>query len=189
MAILLRVTMTNQKEGIMVQGKEPEGPIGPVKDSKLFEQLGILVLDGSGSMNDEGETGQTKAQEVNHAVRGLAARLKVSRRAKNFKLALISYDVRVEKNRLQPTDLESVDDNGDYNPTTGHGGGTAIGDALQAAYEVAEDFLSGQTEFPRSVVIVLLSDGQNNSGQDPIAVADKIKNRQKKIAICASWVW
>lgn len=45
--------------------------IGPITETKAFEQLGILVLDGSGSMTEQGFSDQPKGEEVNQAVRGL----------------------------------------------------------------------------------------------------------------------
>ena len=160
--------------------------IGPITETKAFEQLGILVLDGSGSMQAPGETGQPKAGEVTQAVRDLVSRLKHSRLKENFHLAVVTYDHRVNKDRLLPTPMTQVDEMADYNPLNGHGGETAIGDALEAAGEVAEDFLAGQTSIPRSAVIVLMTDGQNNRGKDAVDVAEKIKGGGKRIAICAA---
>jgi len=164
-----------------------EERIGPITESKAFEQLGILVLDGSGSMESPGESNQRKADEVDQAVRGLISRLKVSRRKENFYLAAITYDDKVGKPiRLEPTPVTQIDETADYNPLNGHGGETAIGDALEAAAEIADKFLEGQTKFPRSVVIFLMTDGQNNAGKNPVEVADGIKNSGKRITICAA---
>ncbi len=160
--------------------------IGPITETKAFEQLGILVLDGSGSMQSPGVSNQPKAEEVNQAVRGLISRLKNSRRRENFSLAVITYDHRVTRDRLPPTPITEVNETADYNPLTNHGGQTAIGDALEAGSEVAEGFLENQTSIPRSVVIIVMSDSQNNSGKDPVAVAERMKNSGKRITLCAA---
>jgi len=163
-----------------------EEKIGKITETKAFEQLGILVLDGSGSMEVAGETGQPKAEEVNNVTRGLISRLKVSRRKENFYLSIVSYDHNVTV-RLKPTPVTQIDDTADYNPLNGHGGETAIGDALETASKIAEEFLEKKTAFPRSVVIVLLTDGQNNAGKKhPVEVANKIKSSGKKITLCAA---
>jgi uncharacterized protein YegL len=160
--------------------------IGPITETKAFEQLGILVLDGSGSMSERGISDQPKAEEVNQAVRGLMSRLRNSRHRENFYLAVVTYDHRVNAARLVPTPVTQVDDTADYNPLQGHGEETAIGDALAGAYDVAEAFLSGQSTASRSVVIVLMSDGQNNRGADPVEVAERMKKSGKRITVCAA---
>src|SRR5579864_501127 len=99
--------------------------IGPITGTKTFEQLGILVLDGSGSMKSLGESGRSKADEVNIAVRSLISRLMASRRKDNFQLAVITYDNTVNSNRLPPTPVTQIDSTADYSPLHGHGGETA----------------------------------------------------------------
>lgn len=160
--------------------------IGAIVEPRMFEQLGILVLDGSGSMKNPGETNMAKAEEVNIAVRDLISRLKVSRYRDNFMLAIVTYDNNVNAERLAPTRVTELDESADYNPLAGHGDQTAIGDALAAAGRVAANFLAAQVDIPRSVVIVLMSDGQNNHGADPVQVADAIKSDQGRVTICAA---
>lgn len=160
--------------------------IGIIAETKAFEQLGILVLDGSGSMGEKGRSDQSKAEEINQAVRGLMTRLRNSRQKENFYLGVVTYDHRVDKGRLAPTPVTQVDDTADYNPLKGHNGETAIGDALEGAYEVAEAFLDGQSTASRSVVIVVMSDGQNNRGKNPVEVAERIKQSGKRITVCAA---
>ena len=163
-----------------------EERIGPITETKAFEQLGLLVLDGSGSMGEPGISDQPKAEEINHAVRGLMSHLRNSRQRENFHLAVVTYDHRVQTGRLAPTPVTQVDDTADYNPLEGHGGETAIGDALEGAYAVAQAFLNGQSTASRSVVIVVMSDGQNNRGKNPIEVAEQIKQSGQRITVCAA---
>jgi Mg-chelatase subunit ChlD len=160
--------------------------IGIVVEPKTFEQLGLLVLDGSGSMTTAGSTNMSKADEVNVAVRDLIARLRESRYRENFLLGVITYDDQPKADRVPPTPVTQLDHTADYNPLTGHGGETAIGAALESAYRVAKKFLDGQAEAPRSVVIVVMSDGRNTTGPSPIQVADRIKADGARITICAA---
>jgi len=143
---------------------------------KAAEQLGILVLDGSGSMNDPDAHGRgTKAEAVGKAVQELVGRLQKSSRKQDFWLALIAFDNNVEI-RLQPTPVTDIDVSGmRANPYLG--GSTAIGDAFYAAGQMADDFLSKKVDLPRSVVIMLMSDGQSNTGRDPRSVANDIKKK------------
>ena len=135
-----------------------------------------------------GISGQPKAEGINQAVRGLISRLRNSSNRENFCLAIVTYDHRVNRSRLAPTPVLKVDDTADYNPLEGHGGETAIGDALEAAYEIAESFLAGQNMAPRSVVIIIMSDGQNIRGKDPVEVAERIKQSEQseRITVCAA---
>jgi len=87
---------------------------------------------------------------------------------------------------LVPTPVAQVDDTADYNSLKGHGGETAIGDALEGAYAMAQAFLDGQSTASRSVVIVLMSDGQNNRGANPVEVAERIKQSGQRITLCAA---
>jgi len=146
------------------------------KAPKSAEQLGILVLDGSGSMNDPDAYGRgTKAEAVGKAVQELVGRLQKSSRKQDFWLALIVFDNNVEV-RLQPTPVTDIDgSNMRANPYLG--GSTAIGDALYAASQMADDFLTKKVDLPRSVVIMLMSDGQNNTGRDPRSVINDIKKK------------
>ena len=84
--------------------------IGPITETKAFEQLGILVLDGSGSMAEQGISDQSKAEEVNQAVRGLISRLRNSRRRENFYLAVVTYDDKVMKDRSDVREARGRDE-------------------------------------------------------------------------------
>jgi hypothetical protein len=95
--------------------------IGTIDTPKQFYQLGVLVMDGSGSMNGASAGNISKAQATNNSVRELLTRFKASRVKKNFAFAVVTFDDSVGV-RLQPTDVgPGLDDNGDYNPLVGHG--------------------------------------------------------------------
>jgi uncharacterized protein YegL len=109
---------------------------------KGFHQLGVLVLDGSGSMTDSSASGnQNKAEAVNSAVRELLSLLKISNNKKNFSIAIVTFDstARIHTNT---TPVEEIDDLGDYNPLNGHGGGTNIQIALEEARKIVEKHIN-----------------------------------------------
>jgi uncharacterized protein YegL len=151
---------------------------------KTFDQIGVAVVDGSSSMAGiESISGMQKAESVEKAVTELAERLATSDMAEQYALAVVSFDNRVE-HPLPPTlvlDLDPTDLNLDL--LRRHGGSTAIGDALAQAGQVVEQFLADEQDgIPRYAVILLMSDGQSNSGEDPLAVAQRLKtqfNRSK----------
>jgi len=89
----------------------------------------------------------------------------------------VTFDHRVQV-RLQPTQVGlDLDDNGDYDPTQGHGGGTRIYAALEEAERIAAKFLSEAPEggVPHSVVILLMSDGLCSDPARTKQVAERIK--------------
>jgi Mg-chelatase subunit ChlD len=176
--------MEENYEGAQEQTLE----IGPVKVPKQFAQLGIIVVDGSGSMKEQAAGGISKAQATNNSIRELFTRFKVSRRAPNFAFAIVTFDEDA-KIRLLPTNVgDDLDDNADYDPLQGHGGQTKIFKALEEAENVANDFLAAAPEggVPHSAVILVMSDGVCSDPARTRAVADRIKTgprgQQVKIA-------
>jgi uncharacterized protein YegL len=170
----------------MAQGTVQDDGLPGFSGMKTKEELGILVLDGSGSMGEVGLSGQSKGLEVQTAVRELVCRIQAGRKKNQIELAIVSFCNLVNKDRLPPTPVLNCDPTGNYNPLDGHGGATAIGDALATAHQVAEAYLAQQNQYPRSVVIVLMTDGQQCHGSDPRQVAQQIKaNNRIKIATCA----
>ncbi len=122
---------------------------------RTFHQLGILVLDGSGSMSGH------KAREVANAVNALLDRMSRSRMKNNFSFACVMFD-NSPTTILTPTELTQLDYSKiDFNPYNYKGGGTEIYNALAEAERIAKDFLRGAEEahLPHSVVILLMSDG------------------------------
>jgi Mg-chelatase subunit ChlD len=134
--------------------------IGKVVSPKQFSQLGVLTADGSGSMTDPAAGNISKAQSVNLAARELFTRFKVSRVKNDFSFAFVSFDTQATV-RLSPTPAEHVDDNGDYDPLQGHGGGTDIYKALEEASRIGDEFLKSAPAggVDHSFIVLLLTDG------------------------------
>src|SRR5216684_7367639 len=134
--------------------------LGIIKPSTQWAQLGILVVDGSGSMMDSAAGSVSKAQATNSSIRELFTRVKHGRAANNFTFAVVTFD-ESPKVRLQPTPVAAVDDNDDYDPLKGHGGGTRIYAALEEAGKLAEQFVGAAAEggVPHSAIILVMSDG------------------------------
>jgi uncharacterized protein YegL len=160
--------------------------IGEVTESRTFHQLGILVLDGSGSMQTIGDGNISLAEKVNIAVREFLSYFKNSSIANNFSIAVITFDHRATVH-TPITELPEVDDFGDYNPTAGHGGGTFIGEALVKAENLANEFLSSPeaNSIPHDVRIIVMSDGLCQSPDETKKIAAELK-QNNKIMICSS---
>ena len=162
-----------------------------VPEPPSFNQLGILVLDGSGSMLDPAEGRVTKAQAVNGVVRNMLRRFKRSRHQRNFSFAVVTFDhnARLHTTVTPATD---IDDSQDYDPTNQHGGGTWMGSGLREAHRIAMNFLAmAPQDRPASVVIVLMSDGRDGEGgagssSETLRVAEEIKSNPQ-ITICTTF--
>jgi uncharacterized protein YegL len=160
--------------------------IGEVTESRTFHQLGILVLDGSGSMQAIGDGNISLADSVNRAVREFLGYFKNSSISNNFSFAVITFDNEA-KVHTPITELPNVDDFGDYNPMNGHGGGTFIGGGLAEAEKLASQFLNSPeaSSVPHDVRIIIMSDGLCQAPDVTKEVAAKLKQNDK-IMICSS---
>ncbi len=126
--------------------------IPDVASSRTFHQLGILVLDGSGSMQHYiGDGNRPLADNVNVSVRDFLGFFKNSSIKNNFSIAVVTFDDNATVH-TPITPLADIDDYADYNPVNnGHGGRTFIGGALQKAEELAKEFY----RLPKQFKIVL----------------------------------
>ena len=164
--------------------------IGRVETPKQFSQLGVLVMDGSGSMTEQAGGNITKAQASNNATRELFTRFKVSRVACNFSFAVLTFDNDTTI-RMPPTQVgPDLDDNADYDPLVGHGGGTRIYRALEEASRVVDEFLrnSPAEGVPSSAVILLMSDGCCSDPAKTRDIVTAIKSGENggRVTICTT---
>lgn len=162
--------------------------IDDVAPSRTFHQLGILCLDGSGSMNAMGNGGISLAESVNRATREFLGYFKQSSYKNNFSIATVVFD---DKATIQTpiTELVTINDMDDYNPRNAAigNGGTYIGGALEIAEQLSVQFL-GDSEaniIPHDVRIIVMSDGMCGNPSATESIADRLK-QNGKITICAS---
>lgn len=152
--------------------------IKPVQ-AATFKQLGILVLDGSGSMDEETSMKISKAASVSGAVQDLFSRFKMSRIKNNFCFAIVNYDHRAVV-AMEPTEVKDIDDHADYDPMKGLGGATYISEGLKEAKKMAEKFLAKQEDggIMHSVMIVVMTDGVDMTEPETISVAKQLKEME-----------
>ncbi|HCA44029.1 MAG TPA: hypothetical protein DEP28_12350 [Bacteroidetes bacterium] len=176
--------MTNLKFKNMTQ--QPNSPdrgyrIGSIATPRVFHQLGILVLDGSGSMKEGISARKIHLnQEVSSAVKDTFTLFKLSSNRNNFSFAIVNYDnkARIE---LDITPATKVDDMRAYDPTVGMGGTTSIAEGLKLAKQIAEKHLSTQEDggIPKTAVIVILSDGLDMTEQETLTIANTLKSNDR----------
>jgi len=172
---------------------QPYEDMEEVSTAKVFNQLGILVLDGSLSMKEAGAGGITLAEHVNRAVREFLGEFKNNSSIKpNVSVAIVTFDERATLH-TPPTELEEINDMADYNPMRNHGGNTNIGVALEMAAQLADKHLESPEarDLPSMATIIVLSDGACLSPDYTRQVIERLKRspwyKQDKILICASY--
>ncbi len=156
-------------------------PAGGVKLPRVFNQLGIFVLDGSGSMTENAAGNATKAKHVESACLDLFNRMNASRVKQNFSFACVKFD-NTPTTVLSPTQFDfNTLMNTNFDPLDGKGGQTYINLALEQAKAVAEDFLNSTTEesVPHKVLILLLSDGMCFEPDKTLNISSDIKSNPK----------
>ncbi len=150
-------------------------------------QLGILVLDGSGSMSENHKGGMAKHDAVNVAVKETIARLHASTRVSDIDLCLIRFGGpggnRTGEVFYDHAPVKDFDPMGDYDPYLG--GNTYIAAGLEKALEVANSYLAAPPVegVPTDVLILVMTDGMFSESPQQI-VAEIKKINQIKIAAC-----
>jgi|TARA_B110000902_G_scaffold264243_1_gene345199 Mg-chelatase subunit ChlD len=154
---------------------------------QTFHQLGILVLDGSHSMNDPANQGKSKAQDVQIAMKEMFNRFDASRVKNNFSFACVKFDTTASTSMESTlfTDMDYF--NEDFNPLSGKGGATYIHSGLSEAKEIAENFLNSAPSggVKHSVIILLMSDGMCHEPDKTKTAATELKNIDGVDLACA----
>jgi uncharacterized protein YegL len=177
----------NSEESYRKKGAYPmDTKLMPVRGEELpkpktFEELIVLVLDASGSMNESNvETGRTNADDVLHHLskgpNNLLQRMVTSRNRDDLYLGLVTFDHRVDA--ILPRPIRQFD-HGDLDIPLiqKHGQNTAIGTALSEALRLTQDWISqAPDKITRFATILLMSDGQETENSDPLGVAAQIKS-------------
>lgn len=144
-------------------------------------QLALMVLDGSGSMTEPykepGESLErlggvsTKGAAVEGALSTLLREIKSGHAPQNFDFAFVSFNNELSEVR-SPKRLVDLSEHERYDPTLAGTGGTAIHLGLDAAGAITEEYLAAwaRSELPVSVVVVLMSDGEEKD--DPAKTRD-----------------
>ncbi|MHA2501623.1 MAG: vWA domain-containing protein [Candidatus Kariarchaeaceae archaeon] len=141
------------------------------------KELVLVVYDASGSMRENGTSGQPKYKEAELATNGFVNRLQQSRAAASFSIAVAIFSDDVSE-VLAPI---SVADLPDEEPVQlpRPKGNTNLDAGLEWAEEVAQKYMEETDEMDsdkKKVAIVILSDGKVNRGQDPTERGKRLAN-------------
>ncbi|MDR0830107.1 MAG: hypothetical protein LBN95_08365 [Prevotellaceae bacterium] len=150
---------------------------GEIVAVKYREQLGVFLLDGSGSMSDIGEANMTLAENVNSTFKDFISLFKQSSIRKEFEIAVINFDYEATV-RVGRTPLTEFDEFGDYDPRDPDkdNPGTFIGAGLLKAKEIIDDYFAqpNPDEYPRTAVIAILSDGMCQHPEKTLPIARQL---------------
>ncbi len=141
------------------------------------EELVLIVYDASGSMNEEGSSGEPKYKEAEEATNGFIQRLQSSRAASSFNIAIALFSNDVTE-ILDTTSVIALPKENPVELPRPHGN-TNLDAGLQWAEQKADEFMNRSSELDsdaRKVAIILLSDGWVNRGDDPKQRGMKLAN-------------
>ena len=121
----------------------------------------MLVTDHSGSMQAT-DVRPTRLRAAQNAANGFIKQL-----PSGVKLGIVAFSLQPDAAQAPSSDYGAVKKVVDAQVANG---GTATGDALNAALELLKQ---GKATAPKGSAIILLSDGARTVGQDPIPVAQE----------------
>lgn len=179
--------MSNQLQqtnstGVSRGTKAPGSFLQNLVRQQRFDQLCLLLLDGSGSMTDELEPGMTKADAASAATAQLLGLLKKSSNAASFSLGIICFAEIVEPRLYPQYVLGLAEERLDFTPFPKNATCryTYIAKALDEAERMADGFLNSKdasSPIQRTVRILLVSDGYATDAEEAKKSAQRIKNR------------
>lgn len=160
-----------------------------IASPQLFDQLGIFVLDGSHSMNSLDRDNRPKKEALNLAMQGIIGYIQDDSTIKeNFSFSVVNFGEEADT-MLKKTKVTKISRNMEFDSTKGHNKGTLIYKGLEKAESIALKFLKGQKpdDLKRSVVVVLLSDGECHNPSKTLEVARRLRSN-KLITLCTTFL-
>lgn len=143
---------TGKPSGFKVKGEGFGG-------SLAYKQLGILLLDGSGSMRMKTPELITKAEAVSKAVSEFFDMMKQSSISNHFCFAIVNFASKSKK-LLDVTEISQLDTDANYNPIKKETGEeTYLYMGLEESKKIIESFMKTKDDCMRSVVLVIMTDG------------------------------
>lgn len=127
---------------------------------RLFYQLVVFVMDGSGSMTFQGKTGKSKGEELSDAIIGTLKRLQSSKNKNCFDVSMYAY-ANESVNILKQAPVMDLDLSKDYNPCNfiTHYNSTRLAETMETVKEECSAYLSLNNEKNAQALIIVLSDG------------------------------
>lgn len=161
-----------------------QGITAPIEIPRVFHQLVVFLLDGSGSMTAPGRTGRPKGEELHAAIMGVMARLRSSKNKNCFDISCRVYSTDEMEIIAQETVSDINLDLWSFNPIDHiEPDETYAAPSLHAAFEQAKAYLSERTDKQSNALIILFTDGDLHDEDETAALAQQIRaHGQVKLA-------
>lgn len=154
--------------------------LGGVDIPRLYYQLVIFVLDGSGSMTWNGISGKSKGEEVNQAVKDVLGRLRNSKNKNSFDIAAWAY-ANESKLMLPCTELKKIQNQISFNPCDyiEKYDRTRLIETIRSAEELATEYLNKHANNQSQALVLILSDGAINDHSEVQELCVRMNSNQK----------
>ncbi len=168
------ITLTIFEKGHQPDKYRWKVPVSSMEAPTDFESVMSLVCDVSGSMDSSVSTGESKLDALRQAGKSIVSMTEgwAKNNNGNFGLGIIQFDDVAETVSIPHIDYKFLNECFD---TIGRGGGTNITDGLEMSISQLENVDS------ENKVIILMTDGQHNSGGDPMDQTEIAKEKDIKI--------
>jgi uncharacterized protein YegL len=143
---------------------------------RLFYQLVIFVLDGSGSMTYPGMSGSSKGEEVESAIKKVIDRLHKSKNKSSFDINIWAY-ANESVEMLQITQVEKINNYSSLNPTDfiKEYDKTRLEDTLKNVEINVNKYLEVNKNKNSQALIIILSDGAIHDQKESELICENIK--------------
>jgi hypothetical protein len=127
---------------------------------RLFYQLVVFVMDGSGSMTYEGKTGKSKGEEMDISFKEVMAKLQSSKNKNCFDISLYAY-ANESINIMKQMPIRDLDLEKNFNPCNfiTHYNSTKLSETIESVKEECNDYLRLNSDKNAQALIIVLSDG------------------------------
>lgn len=181
------LSLRERLELLSLNTKGKESALSKIELPRLFYQLVIFALDGSGSMKSIGKTGKSKGEEVSEIIQPIIERLKASKNSSSFDISGWVYSK--DSNPFLPiTPVTKVPDDFEFNPLKWISPLTTyVSETLLGIKEQAFSYLEKHKDKNAQILIILLSDGDLDDRENAKSIAEEIKNN-KKVTISSAFL-
>ncbi len=147
---------------------------------RLFYQLVVFVLDGSGSMTYPGMTGKSKGTEIEESVKQVIKRLLNSKNKNSFDISVWAYaneSVQIlPKTTVSSFDLEKSLNPCDYIEKYNK---TDLTSTIKSVQLECDNYLEQNKDKNAQALVLVLSDGAIHNYNDTVKLFDNLKSNSK----------
>lgn len=154
--------------------------LGGLVIPRLFYQLVVFVLDGSGSMTFAGMSGESKGHEVDKAINQVINRLQKSKNKNSFDVNVWAYANECVE-MLPTTEMGKINFPISLNPTEfiEENNKTMLEDTLNEVSISVNSYLDLNNEKNAQALIIILSDGAIHDQDESVKVCNALKVNEK----------